>query len=73
MKYEAYELDKIPEADCELIQDHLKEETGVRSVPNIWFHGKFFGDSSKLMETAEERNLFKLIGNHNYDYSALID
>lgn len=55
-----------------MIQDHLKEETGIRSVPNIWFHGKFFGDSSKLMATADERNLFKLISNHEYDYDVVV-
>ena len=68
VKYEAYELDKIPEADCEMIQDHLKEVTGIRSVPNVWLNGSFAGDSSKMMELAEQRKLFKMISNHEFDY-----
>lgn len=70
VKYEAYELDNLPEADCEMIQDHLKELTGIRSVPQIWLNGSFAGDSSKMTELAEDRSLFKMINNHDFDYNA---
>jgi thioredoxin reductase (NADPH) len=70
--YGAYELDKIPEADCEMIQDHLKEVTGIRSVPNVWVNGNFAGDSSKMTELAEARTLFKMINNHDFDYDVVV-
>ncbi|KAF7637530.1 Glutaredoxin domain-containing protein, partial [Meloidogyne graminicola] len=30
-------------ADCDQIQDYLKELTGQRSVPRVFIGGKFFG------------------------------
>jgi len=53
-----------------MIQDHLKELTGIRSVPQIWLNGSFAGDSSKMTELAEDRSLFKMINNHDFDYNA---
>uniref|UniRef100_A0A914I1P3 Glutaredoxin domain-containing protein n=1 Tax=Globodera rostochiensis TaxID=31243 RepID=A0A914I1P3_GLORO len=38
---EIVELDK--RADCDQIQDYLKELTGARSVPRVFIGGKFFG------------------------------
>jgi len=72
VKYESYELDKLPggEADEAAFQDHLNEVTGIRSVPNVWLNGNFAGDSSKMVELAEARQLFKMINNHEFDYSA---
>jgi len=51
-KYGLLELDTIP--DGRVIQDILEEETGQRTVPNIFIKGKSIGGNSDLQAKKKE-------------------
>lgn len=68
--YDTMELDKLPEADMNIIQDILNEETGIRSVPNVWINNEFAGDSSAIYKQHEDRKLFTRM--HGYDYDLIV-
>jgi len=68
--YDTMELDTLPEADMNIIQDILKEETGIRSVPNVWINNAFAGDSSAIYKQHQDFSLFKRI--HGFDYDLIV-
>ncbi|KAJ3361494.1 hypothetical protein GGF32_007252 [Allomyces javanicus] len=57
--FHAIELDQIATGD--LIQAHLKELTGQRTVPNIFIKGKHIGGSSDLTDLLNSGKLKSML------------
>ncbi|CAL2030044.1 unnamed protein product [Caenorhabditis brenneri] len=53
------EIDK--REDCAEIQDYLESLTGARSVPRVFFNGKFFGGGDATVAAANSGELVKLL------------
>lgn len=72
IEYQAMELDTLSPEEMEATQDYLKQETGIRTVPNVWIHGKFAGDSGQIQGLLDEKKLFSMVNNHGYDYDLIV-
>ena len=75
VNYLAFDMDlefQNDENRIAALQDELKVMTGLKTVPNVWINNKFAGDSSQMQKIFEEKKLFKLIENHDFDYDFLV-
>ncbi|KAI9022681.1 thioredoxin reductase 1 [Hyaloraphidium curvatum] len=76
IKYSLVELDKLPEDKMDAIQDHLKSMTGIRSVPQVFVHGAFFGDSgqtaAKFTSGELEAKLKQGKETHEYEFDLAV-
>ncbi len=50
------------------IQQELAKRTNVRTVPSIWFKGKYFGGSDKLAQEISSGKLFSLLDSLKVSY-----
>ena len=75
IKYQAYDMDVEFNNDATQInqlQDQLNEQTGIRTVPNVWINGAFAGDSGKMQSLFESKELYKAVENHGFDYDMIV-
>jgi len=70
VKFTALELDK--EENGAAIQSALENETGQKTVPNVFAKGKHLGGASNVGQLLREGNLWPLIRNENYDYDLVV-
>ena len=54
------------------IQSALENETGQKTVPNVFAKGKHLGGAGNVGQLLQEGNLWPLIRNENYDYDLVV-
>lgn len=61
ISFEVIELDTLPGNDGSLIQSHLFQLTGQRTVPNVFIRGMHIGGNSDVQELVHSKELEGMI------------
>jgi len=56
-----FDLDTYPSHYSKVIMNYISTHTGVRTVPQIWIHGKFIGGNSDIQRLHQMGQLMSLI------------